>query len=80
MEVRSKILTPLETTGGFSIPLEGFRIQISFLGYLNPSSGNIDPQERYLNSSSGIINPQEGYLNPSSGIINPSGKIPESLQ
>ena len=28
-------------------------------------------QPGYLNPSSGIINPQEGYLNPSSGIINP---------
>ena len=74
-EVRSKILTPLETTmagKGFGknhfLQVEAFEILNPRDGYLNLFSGIIHHLDGYLNPSSGIKKPQEGYMNPSSRI------------
>ena len=67
-EVCSKILTPLETTGGNAISLQGFEKSLSRIQrYLNLSIGIIN----LLDPSSSIINTLDEYLNPFSGIINP---------
>ena len=77
-KVRSKILTPLETTGGNFFSLEGF----DFLQFKTFRRVIYIPIEgfRYLNPSSEIINPQEGHRNPFSGVIKPQRRITESLQ
>ena len=81
-EVCSKILTPLEPTGGNAISLQGFEkslskiqrylnLSIGIINLLDPSSSIINTLGGYLNPSSTIIKTLDEYLNPFSGIINP---------
>ena len=82
-EVRSKILTPLETTGGNSFSLEGLKkcflqfktllrvIYIPLEGFRCPSWGVIIPLEGFSYPSKGFKIPLEGFRYPSWGFIIP---------
>ena len=82
-EVRSMNFTPLETTGGNSFSLEGFKkcflqfktlrrvIYIPLERLRCPSWGVIIPLEGFSYPSWGFIIPLEGFSYPSWGFINP---------
>ena len=81
-EVRCKILTPLETTGGNSFLLEGFKkcfLQFKTLRRVNHSSGGLQMSFQGVYKSTGgiqisiqgFINPLEGFRYLSRGFINP---------
>ena len=91
-EVRSKILTPLETTGGNSLSLEGFekmlfKIQSFMLGYLHSIGGIQISFQRVYNSTGEIQKSLQGVYNSTGGIqisfqgvYNSTGGIQKSLQ
>ena len=84
MEVRSKILTPLETIGGNSFSLKGFEkkyflqfktlrkvISIPLEGFRYPSYGFMIPLEGFRYPFWGFIIILEGFRYPSWGFIIP---------
>ena len=69
MKVRSKILTPLETTGGNSFSLEGF--EKWFLKFKTLRRVIYIPLERFRYYFQGYIIPLEGFRYLSRGLIIP---------
>ena len=66
-EVRSKILTPLETTGGNSFSLEGFEKRL--FTFQNFTQGDFHSTGGIQMSFLGFIIPLEGFRYPSWGVI-----------
>ena len=70
-EVRSKILTPLETTGGNSFSLEGFEIMLFIIQNFTQGDLHSTALEGFRCSSWGVIIPLEGFSYPSKGFLIP---------